>query len=174
MPITVIGRLLTVPILFFAVSYFAWKTFQRRHQGDQSIRVSAVTICLFLLLADITATPPYSTWGLRATFEFAILQAMVFAYFSFDQLLNSKGYRPVWRSRLCWGAALASAVLAFLNYSQRDNLGSFGDGEFFRPTVLFYTSYMLNYAVMSYLLARILGLYLQNLRQYIEFTYFVR
>lgn len=173
-PITVIGRLLTTPILLFAVSYFAWKTYQRRSQGDQSMRVSVIIVCLFLMMADITATPPYSTWGLRATFEFAILQALVFAYFSFDQLLNSKGYRPVWRSRLCWGAVLASGLLAFINYFQQDNLGSFGDGEFFRPTLLFYTSYMLNYAVMSYVLICILRLYVENLRQYIEFTYFIR
>lgn len=138
------------------------------------MRVSVIMVCLFFLVAIVFATPPYSTWGMRAAYEFALPQAIVFAYFGFDQLLNNTGYRPVWRSRLFWGTLLVSGILTLINYFQQDNLGSFGDGEFFRPTVLFYTSYCLNYALLTYLMIRILRLCLENLRHYIEFAYFVR
>ncbi len=141
-------RMICLWLVIIALLSFVLRSFRDKHPIVRTSRSYIIIAILLITIATITSSQTPTTLLMRMICVITTHQSMMFVYFSFRFLDEQYSLWQLIKSKLYVFVLLLTSMTLVLEYLRRDNLGSFIDNETFRPTIIYYMSYVLFYSVV--------------------------
>lgn len=152
---------------------FGYRILQDRDRVGWSMIFKLLISNMLMLIMAISSLPsPVPLW-LYLIRVFCVQFGTLFIYIAVAQFFNNRPYQPMLRNRHFIVISVLSLIGLGLVYLREQGLAPAHNHQVVRPWA-HYSSYMLNYSIYLYLLARIILLYWRSLRRYRDLPYLVR
>jgi hypothetical protein len=130
-------------------AFLVWKTIiKTRNDPDSSVsrRVAISTLGLMIALISAGFRPVNFTYHILGIVF--VQQGLLFGYIVADNIYGSKEYYHFWKNKKYIIYTLASFVVVILDFIRRhDNFGSFLDKDDYKPSLIYYSSYIIHYGI---------------------------
>jgi hypothetical protein len=164
MTITEITRYIAIAVGLFA--FLVWKTIiKTRNDPDSSVsrRVAISTLALMVALISAGFRPVNFTFHILGIIF--VQQGLLFAYIVTDNVYGSKKYYHFWRNKKYVIYTIFSFAVVILDIARRNNnFGSFLDEDTYKPSIIYYSSYIIHYGISLLIIKSIINIDEKDMR----------
>lgn len=165
MTITEITRYIAIGVGLSA--FLVWKTIiKTRNDPDSSVsrRVAISTLGLMVALISTGFRPVNFTFHILGIIF--VQQGLLFGYIVADNVYGSKKYYHFWRNKKYIIYTFGSFIVVILDIIRKNNnFGSFLDEDTYRPSIVYYSSYIIHYGISLLIIKLIIDIDEKDLKE---------
>jgi hypothetical protein len=165
MNITEVTRYIAIGVGLSA--FLVWKTIiKTRNDPDSSVsrRVAISTLGLMVALISAAFRPVNFVYHILGIVF--VQQGLLFGYIVADNIYGSKEYYHFWKNKKYIVYTFASFIVVTLDFIRRNNnFGSFLDKDTYKPSIIYYSSYLIHYGISLLIIRSIIKVDEKDLKE---------